>query len=78
MYTQVNLLAITPTGAEGSEHVAWIPKEFAKFGKYVVIHNQKYRVIEVYGSMKEPIYPEALIREHRKNTGDALPRKTNV
>ena len=71
MYKQVELISFEET----CHQMAWIPKEFAVVGKYLSIHDQLYKVVEVYKySIKDPIYPEHLIREHRKNTGDSRPK----
>ncbi len=59
--------------------VAWIPKEFAELGKLLILTDSEdvWKVDAVYhfAIIEDPLYPEALIREHRKNTGDALPRR---
>ncbi len=75
MYRQVNLQKL----GFNTFKTCWIPDIFAYDSKIVEIEGELWQVIWASSNtIKGPLYPEALIREHRKNTGDAIPRKTNV
>jgi hypothetical protein len=61
------------------EQVAFIPSEFAKKGNFVKIEESGiwtngWKVISVGQVVEKPIYSEKAIRQHRKNTGDSLPK----
>jgi hypothetical protein len=75
-YQQVKLQG---TGVHsGFQTVAWIPKKFAKLDTLITLLNDSvvWKVTWVSRNViGDAIYPELLIREHRKNTGDALPRR---
>jgi hypothetical protein len=60
----------------GSTHmVVWIPDCFAFKGNLVIIDNRTWRILQLgFDTVDEPIDVGKLIREHRKNTGDSLPR----
>lgn len=64
-----------------TKRVAWIPQKFAEIGKQLVFIDDdriwKVELVYHYAVVEEPIYPEHLIREHRKHTGDSLPRREN-
>jgi hypothetical protein len=75
-YKQVGLKG---TGIHsGSTTVAWIPKKYAEKDNTITITgtgNVIWRVDWVStNTIGDAIYPDSLIREHRKNTGDALPK----
>jgi hypothetical protein len=55
--------------------VAWIPTVFAVENKELLIHDTRL-IVEKVGLTEKaaPIYTEELIRAHRKNTGDSLPK----
>ena len=66
----------------GSFLVEWLPEQFAVVGKTLKLRNDKDDAWDngwlVTGAGKnkvdEPPYSEGMIRGHRKNTGDALPK----
>lgn len=68
MYAQCSLKS------KNKGQVAYIPEEFAKVGKLVEIEGRVWEVLTVGTYISTPIYPRELIKEHRKNTGDSLPR----
>jgi hypothetical protein len=67
----------------GSFQVSWIPEQFAVLGKVLKLRNDKDEewdngwVITCAGENRvdEPPYADAMIRGHRKNTGDSLPKE---
>ena len=61
--------------SEATGQVAYIPEEFARVDKLIEIKGKIWKVVSVGKYISAPIYPRELIKEHRKNTGDSLPRK---
>jgi len=77
MYKQVSLWKFNKR-SHPTRKICWIPQQFAIRGKEILIDGEDgvWFVDNVWDcTIDSPIYPEALIREHRKNTGDALPRR---
>jgi hypothetical protein len=66
-----------------SWQVSWLPEKFAVVGKVLKLRNDKDEewdngwVVTGAGEnlIDEPPYAEAMIRGHRKNTGDSLPKE---
>mgnify|MGYP001256365102 CR=1 FL=1 len=54
----------------------YIPDEFSKIGKYLEIENKLWKVIDRSTKTVDTVPDtQKLIRLHRKNTGDALPKR---
>jgi hypothetical protein len=58
--------------------VSWIPKQFAEVGRVLKLKGADWCdgwVVEWVGATGEkPAYAAKAIREHRKRTGDSLPK----
>jgi hypothetical protein len=76
-YKQVQLKGIGIH--HGFETIAWIPEKFAKEGNEITIGTERNILWRVYwvseNTIGDAIYPEALIKAHRSNTGDSLNKK---
>lgn len=63
--------------------VSWLPEKFAVVGKVLKLRNDDTGewdngwVVTCAGKNRvdEPPYADAMIRGHRKNTGDSLPKE---
>lgn len=74
MYRQVTLKKIEDK-KYGTYKTCWIPDNFARERKIIEIDGELWEVTWASSNViAGPLYPEALIREHRKNTGDSLGR----
>jgi len=65
-----------------SVQIAWIPTRFAMLGRVLRIRSEDswstgWCVSALYREVDESLLPDAhrSIREHRKSTGDTLPRR---
>jgi hypothetical protein len=66
-----------------SWQVSWLPEKFAVVGKVLKLRNDKDDAwddgwtVTAAGEnlVDEPPYADAMIRGHRKNTGDSLPKE---
>lgn len=56
---------------------SWIPIKFAKQGKVLLFEKYEglWLVEQVGAEQEDPPDVRLMIKEHRKNTGDSLPRK---
>ncbi len=60
--------------------VSYIPAKFAKVGGYVKLKQEDgtwidhWKVISAGEPTEEPLDPRVPIKEHRKRTGDSLPK----
>lgn len=63
--------------------VSWLPEKFAVVGKILKLRNEDNNewdngwLVTSAGDNRvdEPPYADAMIRGHRKNTGDSLPKE---
>ena len=63
--------------------MSWLPEQFAVVGKVLKLRNDKSEAwdddwtVTAAGDNRvdEPPYAEGMIRGHRKNTGDSLPKE---
>lgn len=80
LYTQCKLSRNTSFGVQ--YQIAFIPDEFARKGKCLQIRTNGiwelcWTVSEVFTTLPREFLPDVHdeVKQHRKNTGDALPKK---